>query len=92
MGRNSVQRKSTRAGLVFPVSRTRKVMRSGFPGRKVQKNCDVYFTAVVEYLMGEVLKSAGAQVKDGKYITPTHVVDAVKDGPLSNVFPVAGIF
>lgn len=92
MGRKSFTRKSTRAGLVFPVSRIRKALRAGVPGRKVQKNCDVYLTSVVEYLVSELLEAAGAQVTDGNYIKPEHLGAAVQEGPLSHVFPkVAGL-
>ena len=53
------QTKSSRAGLVFPVSRVYKQLREGKYAERVSLGAPVYCAAVLEYLCAELLEAAG---------------------------------
>ena len=59
--------RSARAGLLFPVGRIHRFCRKDmWPGRKVGKLAPIFMTAVLEYLVAEVLEQAG--VLDGFFL------------------------
>ena len=57
---NEQKNKNTKkAGLLFDVSRTRRVMQKfNYEKKKLQKTAPVFMTAVVEYLTAELLEGA----------------------------------
>ncbi len=52
-------RKSIKAGLIFPVSRSVQKMKYLFPNDRIQGNSAIFLTAVVEYLAAELLSISG---------------------------------
>ena len=51
--------RSERAGLLFPVGRIHRFCRKEmWPGRKIGSLAPVYLTAVLEYLVAEILEQA----------------------------------
>ena len=71
---------SKKSGLQFPVARIHANLKKGKYAEHVNKMASVYLTAVIEYLVAEVLELAGGQAKDfGKTrITPRHIQLAVR--------------
>jgi histone H2A len=71
---------SKKSGLQFPVARIHASLKKGKYAEHVNKLASVYLTAVIEYLVAEVLELAGAQAKDfGKTrITPRHIQLAIR--------------
>ncbi|KAL7712312.1 Histone H2A [Entamoeba marina] len=71
---------SKKSGLQFPVARIHSNLKKGKYGEHINKMASVYMTAVIEYLVAEVLELAGGQAKDfGKTrITPRHIQLAVR--------------
>lgn len=93
--------RSARAGLTFSVSRAERYLRRGKRRRqaRVSSAAGVYMTAVVEYLVAEIVELAGQRAAAHKHkrITPRDVSEAVAtdtelraiaDGA---VFPGAGV-
>uniref|UniRef100_A0A914GU24 Histone H2A n=1 Tax=Globodera rostochiensis TaxID=31243 RepID=A0A914GU24_GLORO len=65
-----------RAGILFPVSRVHRKLRSMRAGHgRVAATASVYATAVVEYITAEVIQLAGCVAKDNKRkrVTPRHI-------------------
>jgi len=89
---------STRAGLSLPVPRTKKHMVDQRLAGRISKTAPIYLTAVLEYLVAEVLELAGNAAKDNKKktINPRHVMLAIRmDDELGKLcskvwFPHAG--
>jgi histone H2A len=82
--------KSARAGLQFPVTRV-KIMLKRFVGahRRIGTGAPVYLAAVLEYLSAEILELAGNASRDNKQqrITPRHVNLAMRnDEELNKMF------
>ena len=77
---------SKKAGLQFPVARIHSALKKGKYGEHVNKMASVYLTAVIEYLVAEVLELAGGQAKDfsKNRITPRHIQLAVRSDPELN--------
>ncbi|CAG0904952.1 unnamed protein product [Cyprideis torosa] len=68
--------KSSRAGLVFPVSRFRRALKAKTTSRqRVGELASVYAASVMEYLTAEVLDICGQTAKQlhQKRLTPRHV-------------------
>ncbi|CAF1094007.1 unnamed protein product [Adineta ricciae] len=68
---------SRRSGLIFPVSRIHRAVKSlpNVPNR-VSKGASIYLTAIVEYLTAELLELAGNAAKDCRRtrISPRHIL------------------
>ncbi|KAL7416004.1 histone H2A type 2-B-like protein [Mrakia frigida] len=74
---------TVRAGLIFPVARTLKRIKKGRFAKVVRVDAGVWMTAVLEYLMAEVLELAGHACKDNKRtrVTPRHILLAIRNDP-----------
>jgi len=92
-------RQSTRAGLVFPVGRIGRYLKTRGFARRVGAGAPVYLAAVLEYVAAEVLELAGNSAKDHKHqrINARDIMLAVrKDEELNALFghatfPQAGV-
>lgn len=58
--------KSTRAGLVMPVSRVHRYLKKGRYARRTSIAASVYMSAVIEYLVAEVNELSGNAAKANK--------------------------
>lgn len=58
--------KSAKAGLQFPVGRVERKIREGNYGRQVSQEAPVYLAGVLEYILAEVLDTAGEITVDNK--------------------------
>lgn len=80
--------KSTRAGIIFPVSFFNNELQKR-SGKRVSKISSVYLASALEYLGAEVLELAGNAAKDSstQRITPRHILLAIRSDPeLDQVF------
>ena len=57
------KRRSSRAGLQFPVGRIHRLLRKGNYGERVGAGAPVYLAAVLEYLSAEILELANHQTR-----------------------------
>lgn len=73
--------RSSRAGLEFPVGRIHRLLRKGNYAERVGAEAPVYLAAVLEYLVAELLESAGDVARDNKKtrITPRHLQLAIRN-------------
>ncbi|CAF0917521.1 unnamed protein product [Didymodactylos carnosus] len=72
--------KSTRAGIIFPVTRMHRQLKSAqVAARRVTKGAAVYLAAVTEYLVAEMLELSGNAARHNKRtrIVPRHILLAV---------------
>lgn len=72
-----------RAGLIFPVGRILRIMKSGRLAERVSDKSAVAIAAVLEYLSAEIIELAGDQAKEErsmkKYmIKPRHITLAIR--------------
>ena len=76
------------AGLIFPVTRTRRGLRAGGYSKRVGVGAGVYLAAVLEYLATEVLECTGNFTLDAKKkrITPRHIYLALRNDIELNQF------
>ncbi|XP_065219239.1 histone H2A-like [Planococcus citri] len=72
---------ASRAGLQFPVGRIRRFLKKGKYGKKIGVGSSVYLSAVLEYLVAELLELAGNAASDNhkKRIIPRHLLLAIKN-------------
>lgn len=83
---------SEKSGLMFPVGRVRRHLRSLAYGTRLSKSAPVYLAAVLEYAAAELLDLAGtvAQKDHKQRIIPRHIYLAVqKDDELVKLIPEA---
>eukprot|EP01083_Nonionella_stella_P024870 68505_1 len=72
--------RSSRAGLVFPVGRVQRNLRSLDARSRISAAAPVYLAAVLEYITAEVLELAGKESTDAKKrrITPRFIQLAIR--------------
>lgn len=75
------QRRSSKAGLAFPVGRVHRLLRKGNYAQRVGAGAPVYLAAVLEYLAAEILELAGNAARDNKKtrIIPRHLQLAIRN-------------
>ena len=81
--------KSSRAGIVFPVTRVGRYLRKACLKYRIQLGSPIYLSAVLEYLCAEVLELAGnaAAMNKKRKISPRHILLAVaNDDELNRLF------
>lgn len=80
--KSSGHSRSARAGLIFPVGRVSSMLRHGRYARRVSASSGIYLTAVLEYLVSELLelsvKSMSAANKHSHRLTPRAITLAVR--------------
>lgn len=71
--------KSKKAGLVFPVAKESKVLRTAWKGR-VGSTAPVYMAGILEYVAAELLQAAGdiAKKQGVKRITPALISQGIR--------------
>nr|UQW60618.1 histone macroH2A.1 [Mordacia mordax] len=74
-GKVARQSRSARAGLLFPVGRMLRYLRSGVYRKRIAMGAPIYLAAVTEYLAAEILELAGNIARDSHKvrITPRHI-------------------
>lgn len=80
---------SKRAGIVFPVGRVKSMLRKGHYAPRIGAGASVYLTAVLEYIVAEILELAGNAARDNKRvrIIPRYINLAIRsDEELSQLF------
>merc|ERR1719487_591458 len=72
---------SAKAGLTFPVSRISKFLRKGRYAPRLGVGASVFTTAVIEYLVAELLELSGNCAREHKKqrIVPRHIKLAIKN-------------
>jgi histone H2A len=72
---------SSKAGLTFPVSRISKYLRKGRFAPRLGVGASVFTTAVIEYLVAELLELSGNCCREHKKarIVPRHIKLAIKN-------------
>ena len=78
---NILRRRSSKAGLAFPVGRVHRLLRKGNYAQRVGAGAPVYLAAVLEYLAAEILELAGNAARDNKKtrIIPRHLQLAIRN-------------
>ncbi|KAK0425111.1 hypothetical protein QR680_009038 [Steinernema hermaphroditum] len=80
---------ANRAGLLFPVGRIRRHLKSGNVAQRVGVGSAIFTAAVLEYMMAEVTELAGnlATAERKHRITPRQIMTAIRsDHELNNMF------
>lgn len=72
---------SAKAGLTFPVSRIAKFLRKGRYAPRLGVGASVFTTAVIEYLVAELIELSGNCAREHKKsrIVPRHIKLAIKN-------------
>ncbi|CAF1042266.1 unnamed protein product [Rotaria sp. Silwood1] len=68
--------RSTRAGIIFPVSRVHRQLKSmPTATKRITQGASIYLSAVIEYLTAELLELSGNAARDNhrSRITPRHI-------------------
>mmetsp|Transcript_39926 Transcript_39926/g.103042 ORF Transcript_39926/g.103042 Transcript_39926/m.103042 type:complete len:156 (-) Transcript_39926:153-620(-) len=81
--------RSTKAGITFPVGRIQRYLRKGRYADRIGAGAAVYLTAVLEYLVSEIVELSGNAAQDNKKkrIIPRHIQLAVRnDEELNRLF------
>ncbi|PKC56736.1 histone H2A.1 [Rhizophagus irregularis] len=81
--------RSEKSGLIFPVGRIHRLLRRGNYAPHIGSGAPIYFAAVVEYLIAEIVELAGNAAEDNKRarITPRHLQLAIRnDEELNKLF------
>jgi len=73
--------KSERSGLIFPVSRVANIMKTYMKNDRLSGESSIYLTAVLEYIIAEILELASHSAKDfkKKRISTKHIADAIRN-------------
>uniref|UniRef100_A0A914V496 Macro domain-containing protein n=1 Tax=Plectus sambesii TaxID=2011161 RepID=A0A914V496_9BILA len=84
--------RSTRAGLLFPMSRVKTQMKKKCSSKKMRIGwgASAYMTAVLEYMTGEMIELSGNSCRDNKRkrISPRDIMLAVRnDDELNTLLP-----
>lgn len=82
-------RRSSKAGLVFPVGRIARYLKEGGYSKRIGGLAPVYMAAILEYLIAEVIELSANICKEQKKvrIIPKHIYIAImKDDELSMLF------
>ena len=71
---------SERAGLKFPASRIRRYLRKGQFNKRLRVRSAIYITAILEYVVGEILQLAVrfASLEQRTDVTPRDIMLALK--------------
>ena len=80
---------STKAGLNFPVPRIAKMLKTHKYAHRIGVGAAVYITAVLEYIIHEILEISieVLKLKKRSRINPSHISDAIKqDQDLADFF------
>lgn len=79
--KNKPKTKSKRSGLIFPVGRIHKILKSGNFAPKIGCGASIYLAALLEYLAAEILELAAQAATDNKLkrIKPRHVLLAIRN-------------
>jgi histone H2A len=74
---------STRAGIVFPVGRTKRQLHDKHCAPRISDKAGVYLAAVLEYLVAEVVEASGNVTTKSKKsrIAPRHIQVAIRRDP-----------
>jgi len=81
-GRRGRSSASHRAGLIFPVAKVKRQLKEkSFLKLHISKTAPVYLSAVLEYLVAEVLELSGNASRDNKKvrIIPRHIMLAMRN-------------
>ncbi|GFV28991.1 histone H2A [Trichonephila clavipes] len=75
--------KAKKAGLFFPVSRVKSMLKNRMILPRISKYAAVYLTAILEYFGTEIIKAALEETRENKSrrINPSHVNSAVRKAP-----------
>ena len=80
---------SRKAGLLFPVGRVARSLKTGQYAARIAQGTPVYLAATLEYLCAEILELSGrvAEKKGATRILPSHILTAIhEDDELHKVF------
>lgn len=77
--RGKVTSRSVKAGVLFPVGRMHRYLKTGTHHLRIGAGAPIYIAAVIEYLTAEILELAGNAARDNKKcrVTPRHILLAI---------------
>jgi len=87
--------KSQKAGLVFPVARINRFLKKNTTLKRVGSSAPIYMTAVIEYIVNEIIEIAGNITSDAsrKTVSPEDLVKALRgDKDLAKLFNCQSVF
>jgi len=94
-GKKKTKSKSEKAGLTFPISRINRYVKTKSGIKRVGGSAPIYLTAVVEYIVAEVMELAGQVTADAsrKTISPEDLIKALRgDKELAKLFSGHAVF